>query len=65
MRYDWNGKSIITMHNLSKDAQQVELNLKGNAINLQSLLNNDSKKITNNIIQFSVDGYNYNWWKLK
>jgi maltose alpha-D-glucosyltransferase/alpha-amylase len=48
MRYDWNGKSIVTMHNLSNQLQQVELKFKNNITNLQRLI--DNKRLTYIII---------------
>jgi maltose alpha-D-glucosyltransferase/alpha-amylase len=65
MRYDWNGRSIITIHNLSKDPQQIELKLNDKIYGLQSLINNNFEKASNGNFKFNIKSYEYNWYEMK
>jgi maltose alpha-D-glucosyltransferase/alpha-amylase len=62
MRYDWNEKSIITLHNLSNQPQQVKLKFNDDVTRLQSLINGNIDHIHNNNCRLFVKGYGYNWY---
>jgi maltose alpha-D-glucosyltransferase/alpha-amylase len=65
IRYDWNGTSLITVHNFSKEPQQIKLDTENKATGLQDLLNNSTVPVSGNTINLSVAGYGYNWYKIK
>ena len=64
IHYDWNGSSIITIHNLSNDAQQTELNFEDNVDEIKSMLNNNQQKADRNKIKLQLQGYGYDWYKI-
>jgi maltose alpha-D-glucosyltransferase / alpha-amylase len=65
--YDWQGKSVITIHNFSKQSQAITLKSDKKNGELYSLLQADSreKKEDSNTFHFTMPSYGYNWYELR
>ena len=45
IRYNWNGNSLITVHNFSNKPQQIELDIKDDVPGLYDLLNRSTVSV--------------------
>lgn len=66
IRYDWEGKSLLMVHNFSPDSKQFKLDPKTKSgRTLTSLLDNSENKAGNDgTFGVQLTGYGYNWYRL-
>ncbi|GAB3903186.1 alpha-amylase family protein [Larkinella knui] len=67
IRYDWQGKSLLMLHNFSPDAQKFRLNSESKTgRTLVSLLDNSENRRENDgKFPIQLAGYGYHWFRLK
>ncbi len=63
IRYDWQGRSVVMVHNVSPQPQPVRLTANGT---LQSVLDaTTSKPTADSTHTLTLPGYGYNWYRLR
>jgi maltose alpha-D-glucosyltransferase/alpha-amylase len=66
LQYDWEGETIITVHNFSPDTQEVKIKPQKQARVLDNLLKNEQLYIAENgQHRYAIEGYGYRWYRLK
>ncbi|WP_233259966.1 alpha-amylase family protein [Chitinophaga sp. S165] len=63
MRYDLHDKTLITIHNFSRKAQQVKFTAPGTKY--YNLLRHDMKETINGIFTVSIPEYGYSWYRME
>jgi maltose alpha-D-glucosyltransferase/alpha-amylase len=67
IRYDWQGKSVVAVHNFSQQAQSAQLTLEhtpGQTL-VSQLDQTQARTAPNNAYPLSLPGYGYQWYRLK
>lgn len=66
MQYDWRGNCIITIHNFSSEAQDIQIKpLNGGQQTIYHLLEEQqSNSDENGIHHLHIEGYGYSWYRL-
>lgn len=63
IRYNYQGKTLITVHNFSRERQQINLSIPGKT--LADLLNkNTSVSLIRNKTTVALNGYGYKWYRV-
>ena len=63
IRYDWQGRALVMVHNFSPQPQQARIPANGT---LQSVLDgNANNPTTDSTHTIALPGYGYNWYRLK
>jgi maltose alpha-D-glucosyltransferase/alpha-amylase len=62
LQYDWEGESVITLHNFSAGSKEVTLKDLPEGTVLQNLLKNEEQPAANRV---TLKGYEYRWYKQK
>ncbi|MFD2571297.1 alpha-amylase family protein [Spirosoma soli] len=67
MQYEWQNRSVLMVHNFSKNAQQVQLQLKKKPVrSLTSLLDKSRQQASSNgQYVIALGKYGYNWYEVK
>jgi maltose alpha-D-glucosyltransferase/alpha-amylase len=65
LQYEWEGETVITLHNLSADSREVNFENLGEGYTLHDLLNNSAIKIAAKPQPLTLKGYAYRWYKLE
>jgi maltose alpha-D-glucosyltransferase/alpha-amylase len=66
IQYDWEGKTILTVHNLGNETEEVRIKLQKQARTLQNLLKQEDITVADNgRYEYTIEGYGYRWYKLK
>jgi glycosidase len=66
LQYDWEGETIITTHNFSKEIQEVRIKPQKLARVLENLLKKEEIFISGNgRHEYNIEGYGYRWYRLK
>ncbi|MFB9864692.1 alpha-amylase family protein [Rufibacter immobilis] len=65
IRYDYQGKAVVMVHNFSKEARQIQLPVQSEKEKeLFSLTQNNKLTATNNGYAVRLEGYGYNWFRV-
>ncbi len=65
IRYDWNGHSILTLHNLSKDKQELKLKVQIPSKNLIDISGkSQSLPIDGDTYKLTFPSYGYGWYEI-
>jgi maltose alpha-D-glucosyltransferase/alpha-amylase len=66
LQYDWEGESVITLHNFGADSQDVTIEKEHEGYLLQNLLNNEQIQLAANApYRVTLKGYEYRWYRQK
>jgi maltose alpha-D-glucosyltransferase/alpha-amylase len=64
LQYDWEGESIITLHNFGPGSQEVTIGKQSESCMLQNLLNNEKVYLEAKAgHHFMLKGYEYRWYR--
>jgi len=65
IRYQLQGKSVLMVHNFSKDSRQIRISAETNSDKeLFSLTQNNKLSAVNGSFSLNIDGYGYNWFRV-
>lgn len=64
LRYDYEGKSLVILHNFSEQPQQSSFRLDGNP-ELTDLISMADQKGSSGTFNIRLDGYGYQWYRVK
>jgi maltose alpha-D-glucosyltransferase/alpha-amylase len=67
VRYDWQGKSAVMVHNFSPQVQSAQLPVEHSAgqVLINQLDNTQVRAAPNDTYPISLSGYGYQWYRLK
>ena len=67
MRYEWQGKTLLVIHNFSKDSQKFSLQKKdaGGSVLKNLFSSGENLKTGKKNIHVAVEGYGYRWYKVQ
>jgi len=66
LQYDWEGQTIITVHNFTNEPQEVRIRPKKEARVLKNLLKNEEIYIAGDSRHdYTIEGYGYRWYNVQ
>jgi maltose alpha-D-glucosyltransferase / alpha-amylase len=66
LQYEWEGQSVITLHNFSPDSREVTIGEQADDNLLHNLLNNEEIKLSGKASHhLTLKGYEYRWYRQK
>ena len=66
MRYDWQGNSVVILHNFSEQPQEARIHVggEGGDILINLLANDESRAKGNGIHRIGIEAYGYRWFRV-
>ena len=66
-RCDWEGSTVLAVHNLSPEPQRVVVPVEGvsDLVGCDDLLGNDRHELATPELRLTIEGYGYRWFRLR